>query len=86
MLAGCVVVCRLFISRPKATGRVTKIEASLTQHDKPLGVLGTIAILLGVSEGRDVDLVGLVDLILGSVSDEDRLSSPLDDDLYLYQW
>jgi hypothetical protein len=58
-----------------------RFTKSHTQHDKPLGVLDTGAVLLGISESRDVDLVCLVDLVLGSVSDEDGLASPLDDNL-----
>jgi hypothetical protein len=56
-------------------------SSSRTQHDEPLRLSGTGAVLLGVSERRNVDLVGLVDLVLGSVSDEDGLASPLDDNL-----
>jgi hypothetical protein len=60
---------------------IPELSSSRTQHDKPLRVLGTGAVLLGISERRDVDLVCLVDLVLGSVSDEDGLASPLDNDL-----
>lgn len=52
-----------------------------TKHDKPLRGLHTVGIVFGVSEGANVDLVRGVDLLLGSVSDEDGLSSPLDDNL-----
>ena len=61
-------------------GDTTQMGAN-TQHDQPLGALDTVLIGLGVSEGGDVDFVGLVDLVLGSVTDEDGLASPLDDDL-----
>lgn len=54
---------------------------SHTQHHKPLGVLDAVAVGFGVAEGGGVDLVGLVDLSLGPVTDEDRLATPLDDDL-----
>ncbi|KAK8080522.1 hypothetical protein PG997_008340 [Apiospora hydei] len=46
-----------------------------------LMLLHAILIGLGVSQRLDVDLVGLVDLALSSVSDEDGLASPLDDDI-----
>jgi hypothetical protein len=52
-----------------------------TQHDEPLRLLDTVLIGLGVAEGRDVNLVGLVNLLLGTVADEDGLAAPLDDDL-----
>lgn len=63
-----------------ANGDTTQMGAD-TQHDQPLGALDTVLIGLGVSEGSDVDFVGLVDLVLGSVADEDGLASPFDDDL-----
>lgn len=63
-----------------ANGDTTQVGAD-TQHDQPLGALDTVLIGLGVSKGRDVDFVGLVDLVLGSVTDEDGLASPFDDDL-----
>ena len=59
----------------------SQLQLKLTQHDQPLGLLDTNIIGLGVTESSDVDLVGLVDLALGSVSDEDGLATPLDDDL-----
>ena len=55
---------------------------SHTKHDKPLGVLHTFLIGLGITKGGNFDLVGLVDFLLGTVTDEHGLSTPLDDDLY----
>lgn len=52
-----------------------------TNHDEPLGLLDTLGIGLGVTEDGNVDLVGLLDLGLGTVTDEDGLATPLDDDL-----
>lgn len=46
-------------------------------HRYPLTSLCTVTVLLGVTQALDVDLVGFLDLGLGSVSDEDWLSSPL---------
>lgn len=56
-------------------------DNGLTQHDKPLGLLDTVVVSLGISQTGDIDLVGRVDLVLGSVSDENGLATPLDDDL-----
>ena len=53
-----------------------------TQHDQPLGSLGSVAILLRVSQRLDVDGVGLVDLVRRSVSNEHWLSSPFDDKVF----
>jgi hypothetical protein len=53
-----------------------------TQHDQPLWSLDTLSIGLGVTEGGDVDLVGLVDFLGRSVTDENWLTTPLDDDLF----
>ena len=52
-----------------------------TKHDEPLGLLDTVGVGLGVTEGGNVDLVGLFDLRRGTVTDEDGLATPLDDDL-----
>ena len=60
-----------------------KTWISRTQHNTPLRLLDTVVVGLRVTEGSDVDLVGLGDLVLGTVSDEDGLSSPLDDDLII---
>jgi hypothetical protein len=84
--AGDVVVRTVARAEPTAVvtslanGHTTQVGAD-TQHDKPLRLSGTGAVLLGISEKRDVDLVGLVDLVLGSVSDEDGLASPLNDNV-----
>lgn len=52
-----------------------------TQHDKPLRPLRTRLIALGVTQGLPVVIAGLVDLLLRAVTDENGLSSPLDDDV-----
>ena len=52
-----------------------------TKHDEPLGVLNTLLVGLRITQRGVVDLVGLVDLALGAVADEDGLTTPLDDDL-----
>lgn len=53
-----------------------------TKHDKPLGLLNTVLIGLRITESLPLNGVGLVDFILGTVTDEDGLSTPLDDDLF----
>jgi len=61
---------------------VTRYAISvLTQHDEPLRLLDTVRIWLWISESLPLGVLGLLDLILGTVSDEDWLSSPLDDDV-----
>jgi len=45
-----------------------------TEHDQPLGSLNTVVVVLRVTEGLDVDLVGIGNLVGGSVTDKDRLS------------
>ena len=55
---------------------------SRTKHDKPLGLLDTVLVGLGVTEGLPFGLLGLVDLLLGAVTDEDGLTTPLDDNLF----
>ena len=56
-------------------------HGSHTKHDQPFGLLDTVLVRLGISQLLPVDLVGLVDLLLCAVADEDGLASPLDDDL-----
>jgi len=45
-----------------------------TEHDQPFGSLNTVVVVLRVTEGLDVDLVGIGDLVGSSVTDEDGLS------------
>lgn len=52
-----------------------------TQHDEPLGLLDSVRVGLGVTESLPLGVLGLLDLVGGTVSDEDGLSSPLDDDV-----
>jgi hypothetical protein len=51
------------------------------KRDEPLRLLDSVSIGLRVPQALDVDLVGLGNLVSRSVSDEDGLSSPLDDDV-----
>ena len=69
-----------FSNRPLISWNVDSI-IWLTQHDKPLRLLDAILVRLGVTKGRDVDLVGLLDLAFGPVADEDGLATPLDNDV-----
>lgn len=63
-----------------ADGHATQMCAD-TQHDKPLGLLDTVLVGLGISQCGNVDLVGLLDLALCPVTDEDGLATPLDDNV-----
>jgi hypothetical protein len=64
-----------------ADGHTTQVGAD-TQHDQPLGLLHTFVVGLGVTQILPLCLTGLVDLILGTVTDEDGLATPLDDNLF----
>lgn len=59
-------------------GNTTKMCAD-TKHNKPLRSLCPLFIGLGITQSLDVNIVGLINLIRSSVSDEHWLSSPLDD-------
>lgn len=63
-----------------ADGDTTQVGAD-TQHDQPLGALHTVVVGLGVTESLPLGLAGLIDLALSTVTNEDGLSTPLDDDL-----
>lgn len=54
---------------------------SRTQHDQPLGLLDTVAVGLGITQRLPLGVLGLLDLALGAVTDEDGLAAPLDNDL-----
>jgi hypothetical protein len=53
-----------------------------TNHDQPLRLLNTILILLGIPQCLNLDVLGLLDLVRGSVANEDWLASPFDEDLF----
>lgn len=57
----------------------------LTKHDQPFGFLRTVLVGLRVTEGFPVDVSGFVDLVLCTVTDKDRLATPLDDHLFIQQ-
>lgn len=85
--AGDIVVRTVARAEPAAVvtgladGHTTQVGAD-TQHDQPLGLLNTLVVGLGVAQALPLCVTGLVDLILGTVTDEDGLSTPLDDDLF----
>ena len=56
-------------------------ETARTQHDQPFRLLDTGRVGLGVSQRLPLGILSLLDLVLGTVSDEDGLASPLDNDL-----
>lgn len=53
-----------------------------TNHNQPFWLLDTVGIGLWVSQALDLDVLSLLDLISGTVTNEDWLSTPLDDDLF----
>lgn len=61
-------------------GDASKVSAD-TKHDEPLGALGALLVGLGVTERLDVNVVGLSNLVGRAVTDEDGLSTPLDDEV-----
>ncbi|KAH3667161.1 hypothetical protein OGAPHI_002810 [Ogataea philodendri] len=64
---------------PKVSGLTNRNATQVgtdTQHDQPLWVLDSVGILLRVSKRRDIHLVGLGNLGLCSVSDENWLTLP----------
>lgn len=63
------------------TDRDTTQVGTDTQHDQPFRLLDTLVISLRVSQRRNIDLVGLLNLIAGSVSDENWLTLPLNNDV-----
>lgn len=53
----------------------------LTKHNKPFGFLDTVRIRLGISQSFPLRFLSFFDFRRGSVTDENGLASPLDDDL-----
>lgn len=66
---------------PEVSASGPPIIGSLTKHDQPLRLLNTVAIGLGITKRLPLGALGLLDLVAGTVTDEDGLASPLDDDL-----
>lgn len=62
---------------PSANELGERKEVGRTEHDEPLGLLDALRVLLRVTELRNVDLVGLLDLAGSAVADEDGLAAPL---------
>jgi len=60
-----------------ADGHASQVCAD-ANHDQPLRPLNTILILLGIPQCLDLDVLGLLDLVRGSVANEDWLASPFD--------
>ena len=55
----------------------TKVRAH-TNHDKPLRTLCTVAVCLRVTKAGHIDVVRVVNLLLGAVAHKDWLTAPLD--------
>ena len=51
------------------------------QHDEPVGLLHAVAVRLRVPEGLPVFRLGVFDLGVGAVADEDGFAAPFDNDL-----
>jgi hypothetical protein len=58
--------------------KVKTCDSPDTQHDKPLSSLNSVLIALGITQSLGVNSSCLGNLVLSSVSNEDGLSSPLD--------
>ena len=52
-----------------------------TEHDQPLWFLNSCIVRLGVPKRLDIDILRLFDFLLGPVTNEHRLTTPLDDDV-----
>jgi hypothetical protein len=74
----CVQTPNSLISTDSRRG----LERAHTDHDQPFRLLDTVLILLRIPQRLDLDALGLLDFIGGSVADEDWLASPFDNDLY----
>ncbi len=68
-------------SRPRKVGE-NRGKGKYTNHDQPLRLLNTVGIRLRIPQCLDLDALGFLDLCGSSVTDEDGLASPFDDDLY----
>lgn len=82
-------VCRhLFASSLVCLCRLGRMESSKkvlhTNHDQPFWLLDTVSIGLWISQSLNLDVLGLLNLVGGSVSDEDGLTTPFDNDLLLW--
>ena len=63
-----------------ADRHTTQVSAD-TQHDEPLWLLDTVSIRLWVTKCLPVKVLGLLDLVCSSVTDENWLTTPLDDNV-----
>jgi hypothetical protein len=61
-------------------GHTTQVGAH-TNHDEPLGLLDALAVLLRVAKSLPLGVLGLLDLVGGTVANEDGLAAPLDDNV-----
>jgi hypothetical protein len=68
-----------FVAFQRLDGRPS--VAARTNHDQPFWLLNTVFIPFGISQCLDFDVLGFLDLVCGSVADEDWLATPFDNDL-----
>lgn len=57
------------------------MERTHTKHNQPFGLLHTVRVGLGIPQSGPLKFLSLFDLIWSTVTDEDGLSTPLDDNL-----
>lgn len=58
-----------------------KKKETNTQHYQPFGILGTIRVRLGISEGFPFGIFGVFYFLWGSMADENGFPAPFDYDL-----
>lgn len=63
------------------TDRDTTQVSADTKHNKPSRVLNTLFVGLGITEDRNVNVTGLSNLVSSTVTNENGLTTPLDDDV-----
>lgn len=56
-----------------------------TQHHEPLWLLGTSFIRLRVPQRLQIDTVRFLDFVPSPMANEDRLASPLDDNVFAFR-
>ena len=65
------------------SNRYTTQVGANTEHDEPFRFLGTRLVGFGVAEGLDLHTTSFLDLVGGTVADEDGLATPFDNEYKL---
>jgi hypothetical protein len=63
-------------------GGYTGRNVTRTEHDQPLRFLHAIRVCLRIAERFDVDSIGFFNLVWRTMTNEDWLAPPLNNDLY----